>query len=91
MSLQDADCIRLVPVPHRGLGEIVPLQKKKESDPTSYTFNYQRDTYVMKSVSHRVHAFAVSFEQQTRVVKLSFTEGPQRKSSVDTHFALRKE
>ncbi|OBZ78195.1 Manganese-transporting ATPase 4 [Grifola frondosa] len=27
-TLQQADCIRIVPAPHRGLGEIVPLVKK---------------------------------------------------------------
>lgn len=50
-SLHDADCIRLIPSPHRGTGDIVPLFKKNPSDPTSYTFSYQRDTYVLKSES----------------------------------------
>ncbi|CAL1710696.1 unnamed protein product [Somion occarium] len=50
-SLEQADCIRLMPAPHRGSGEIVPLVKKTPSDPSSYTFNYQRDTYVIKSTS----------------------------------------
>ncbi|KAI0794848.1 endoplasmic reticulum Ca-transporting P-type ATPase [Abortiporus biennis] len=50
-SLQDADCVRLVPAAHRGSGEIVPLNKRDPSDEKSYTFSYQRDTYVMKSTS----------------------------------------
>ena len=49
--MQDADCIRLIPVPHRGIGEIVTLDKKVVTDPTTYTFSYQRDTYILKSVS----------------------------------------
>ncbi|PCH41918.1 endoplasmic reticulum Ca-transporting P-type ATPase [Wolfiporia cocos MD-104 SS10] len=50
-SIKDADCIRLIPAPHRGHGEIVPLVKKISSDPLSYSFNYQRDTYVLTSPS----------------------------------------
>ncbi|KAJ8082505.1 putative cation-transporting ATPase 1 [Marasmius tenuissimus] len=50
-SLLEADCIRIVPEVHRGTGEIVSLVKKNPSDPTSYTFNYQRDTYSVSSVS----------------------------------------
>ncbi|PPQ99954.1 hypothetical protein CVT24_009533 [Panaeolus cyanescens] len=50
-SLQEADCIRIVPQTHRGQGEIVPLEKKTPSDPSSYTFNYQRDTYSVASLS----------------------------------------
>lgn len=46
-SIEDADCIRLVPHAHRGQGEIVPLLKGLPSEPMSYTFNYQRDTYVV--------------------------------------------
>ncbi|KAG1795219.1 hypothetical protein EV424DRAFT_1475431 [Suillus variegatus] len=46
-SIEDADCIRLVPHVHRGQGEVVPLLKSVPSDPMSYTFNYQRDTYVV--------------------------------------------
>jgi cation-transporting ATPase 13A1 len=46
-SIEDADCIRLVPHQHRGQGEIVPLVKRVPSQPMSYTFNYQRDTYVV--------------------------------------------
>ncbi|KAF7293727.1 Cation-transporting ATPase [Mycena chlorophos] len=49
-SLKDADCIRIVPNQHRGQGEIVSLNKKLESDPNTYTFSYQRDTYVVQSV-----------------------------------------
>ena len=48
-SIQDADCIRLIPAPHRGVGEIVPLHKKDPSDAKTYTFSYQRDTYVLQS------------------------------------------
>ncbi|KAF9042913.1 cation-transporting ATPase [Panaeolus papilionaceus] len=50
-SLQEADCIRIVPQAHRGQGEIVPIDKKTPSDPSSYTFNYQRDTYSVASLS----------------------------------------
>jgi cation-transporting ATPase 13A1 len=50
-SLQDADCIRLIPLIHRGKGEIVPLIKKDSSDPSTYTFCYQRDTYILSSMS----------------------------------------
>ncbi|KAN0084090.1 hypothetical protein V8E55_007594 [Tylopilus felleus] len=50
-SIQDADCIRLVPHQHRGQGEIVPLLKRVPSQPMSYTFNYQRDTYVLAKSS----------------------------------------
>ncbi|KAG1793294.1 uncharacterized protein HD556DRAFT_1479397 [Suillus plorans] len=39
--------IRLVPYVHRGQGEIVPLLKDVPSEPMSYAFNYQRDTYVV--------------------------------------------
>ncbi|EPQ51606.1 endoplasmic reticulum Ca-transporting P-type ATPase [Gloeophyllum trabeum ATCC 11539] len=49
-SVQVADCVRIVPAPHRGQGEIVPLVKKNPSDPSTYTFSYQRDTYTIKSV-----------------------------------------
>ncbi|KAG7095136.1 hypothetical protein E1B28_005917 [Marasmius oreades] len=50
-TLVEADCIRIVPQMHRGIGEIVPLIKKNPSDPSSYTFNYQRDTYSVASIS----------------------------------------
>ena len=50
-SVEDADCIRLVPHQHRGEGEIVPLVKRIPSQPMSYTFNYQRDTYVVAKSS----------------------------------------
>jgi cation-transporting ATPase 13A1 len=50
-SIEDADCIRLVPNLHRGQGDIVRLSKKVVSDPTTYTFSYQRDTYCITSTS----------------------------------------
>ncbi|KAF9261090.1 endoplasmic reticulum Ca-transporting P-type ATPase [Marasmius fiardii PR-910] len=50
-TLLEADCIRIVPDVHRGTGEIVTLIKKNSSDPSSYTFNYQRDTYSVASIS----------------------------------------
>lgn len=50
-SLEDADCLRIVPTPHRGEGEIVPLRKKDPTNPATYTFNYQQDTYVVTSAS----------------------------------------
>ncbi|KDQ55430.1 hypothetical protein JAAARDRAFT_208707 [Jaapia argillacea MUCL 33604] len=49
-SLEDADCVRIVPAPHRGQGEIVSLVKKIPNDPTSYIFHYQRDTYTVHSI-----------------------------------------
>ncbi|KAI0045926.1 endoplasmic reticulum Ca-transporting P-type ATPase [Auriscalpium vulgare] len=48
-SLEDADCIRIIPASHRGEGEIVSLEKRIPSDPTTYTFNYQRDAYSVHS------------------------------------------
>ncbi|KAJ7049439.1 hypothetical protein C8F01DRAFT_1069054 [Mycena amicta] len=48
-SIQEADCIRIVPHQHRGQGDIVSIHKKVESDPSTYTFSYQRDTYVVQS------------------------------------------
>ncbi|KAG9309968.1 hypothetical protein JVU11DRAFT_10001 [Chiua virens] len=50
-SVEEADCIRLIPHQHRGQGEIVPLVKRVPSQPMSYTFNYQRDTYVAVKTS----------------------------------------
>ncbi|KAK7689523.1 hypothetical protein QCA50_007315 [Cerrena zonata] len=50
-SLETADRIRLIPAVHRGSGEIVPITKRIPSDLSSYTFSYQRDTYVIKSTS----------------------------------------
>ena len=50
-SLDDADCLRIIPAPHRGEGEIVPLQKKEPGNPSTYTFNYQQDTYVVTDTS----------------------------------------
>ncbi|TFK47374.1 hypothetical protein OE88DRAFT_1706075 [Heliocybe sulcata] len=49
-SFQDADSVRIIPAPHKGQGEIVPLLKKNPSDPATYTFNYQRDSYTILSV-----------------------------------------
>ncbi|KAH7929975.1 hypothetical protein BV22DRAFT_1191634 [Leucogyrophana mollusca] len=53
-SIEEADCIRLVPHLHRGQGEIVPLIKRVPSEAMSYTFNYQRDTFVVASTSPSV-------------------------------------
>ncbi|TDL20605.1 endoplasmic reticulum Ca-transporting P-type ATPase [Rickenella mellea] len=53
-SLEDADCILILPVQHRGSGGIVPLQKKTPSDPSTWIFSYQRDTYVVRSVTPTV-------------------------------------
>ncbi|KAL4072457.1 hypothetical protein V8B97DRAFT_1959372 [Scleroderma yunnanense] len=50
-SVEEADCLRLVPFSHRGQGEIVSFVKRIKSDPMSYTFNYQRDTYVVSNTS----------------------------------------
>ncbi|KAG6833024.1 hypothetical protein H0H87_012282 [Tephrocybe sp. NHM501043] len=50
-SPQEADCIRIVPHVHRGQGDIVRLEKKNVSDVNTYTFNYQRDTYTISSLS----------------------------------------
>lgn len=50
-SLETADRVRLVPTAHRGTGEIVPLIKRIPSEPNSYTFNYQQDTYVIDSLN----------------------------------------
>ncbi|KAI0732592.1 endoplasmic reticulum Ca-transporting P-type ATPase [Fomitopsis betulina] len=47
-TLANADCIRLTPAAHRGNGEIVPLVKRDDS---TYSFNYQRDTYILSSSS----------------------------------------
>ncbi|KAH9975290.1 ATPase [Lactifluus volemus] len=48
-SLAEADCIRIIPAPHRGQGEIVPLSKRVPSDPTTYSFSYQQDAYAVYS------------------------------------------
>jgi len=50
-SIEESDCIRIVPHPHRGQGDIVKLDKKNPSDSSSCTFNYQRDTYSVSSLS----------------------------------------
>lgn len=34
---------------HRGIGDIVHLHKKNPSDPATYSFSYQRDTYTVQS------------------------------------------
>jgi len=49
-SAQAADCVRIVPHQHRGQGDIVKLDKKDPADPSTYSFNYQRDTYTVSSV-----------------------------------------
>jgi cation-transporting ATPase 13A1 len=49
--LEDADCIRIVPNLHRGQGDIVRLDKKIPSNPHSYTFSYQRDTYTVSTLT----------------------------------------
>lgn len=50
-SVEEADCIRLIPLPHRGQGEIVPLVKRIKTELMTYSFNYQRDTYVASKIS----------------------------------------
>ena len=50
-SIEQADCIRIIPNLHRGKGDIVRLDKKSPSDPQSYTFSYQRDTYTFSSLA----------------------------------------
>lgn len=49
--MADANCIRIVPNAHRGQGDIVSIDKKVPSDPKSYTFSYQRDTYTVSPTS----------------------------------------
>ncbi|THG99504.1 hypothetical protein EW145_g7255 [Phellinidium pouzarii] len=48
-DVRKADCIRLVPEQFRGKGDIVSLRKKDPGDPSTYTFSYQQDTYVLVS------------------------------------------
>ncbi|KAH9942697.1 endoplasmic reticulum Ca-transporting P-type ATPase [Amylocystis lapponica] len=50
-SVEDADCIRLIPALHRGHGEIVSLLKKSPGHQNTYSFSYQQDTYVLTSSS----------------------------------------
>ncbi|KAJ3489244.1 hypothetical protein NLJ89_g11549 [Agrocybe chaxingu] len=50
-SLEDANRIRLVPHPHKGQGDIVPLTKKNPADPLTWTFSYNRDSYAVTSLS----------------------------------------
>lgn len=50
-SLEEADCIRIIPHAHRGEGEIVPLEKVQPTDPSTYKFSYQQDTYTVHSLS----------------------------------------
>ncbi|KAI0260783.1 ATPase [Gloeopeniophorella convolvens] len=49
-SLDEADCIRITPAPHRGQGEIVSLLKRVPTDPSTYTFSYQQDAYSVHSI-----------------------------------------
>ena len=48
-SIEEANCIRIVPKVHRGQGDIVPLERRDASDSNSYTFSFQRDTYIIVS------------------------------------------
>ncbi|TFK24085.1 endoplasmic reticulum Ca-transporting P-type ATPase [Coprinopsis marcescibilis] len=50
-SLEDADCIRLVPKLHRGVGDIVPIHKAESKKGVKYTFNYQRDHYLLSTTN----------------------------------------
>ncbi|KXN88703.1 putative cation-transporting ATPase 1, partial [Leucoagaricus sp. SymC.cos] len=50
-TVEEANCVRIVPKSHRGQGDIVPLERKDASDPNSYTFNYQRDIYTITSTN----------------------------------------
>ncbi|KAF8625668.1 hypothetical protein AX15_005247 [Amanita polypyramis BW_CC] len=50
-SLEDANCVRIIPHSHRGQGEIVLLGKKFVKETTQYTFHYQRDTYTISRIS----------------------------------------
>ncbi|XP_006456125.1 endoplasmic reticulum Ca-transporting P-type ATPase [Agaricus bisporus var. bisporus H97] len=50
-TVEEADCIRIVPKLHRGQGDIVPFERKDTANPNSYTFNYQRDTYTTTSIA----------------------------------------
>lgn len=50
-SLEGADCIRIVPQQHKGQGDIVKIDKKDPSQPSTWTFNYQRDIYSVTSTS----------------------------------------
>jgi cation-transporting ATPase 13A1 len=43
---------------HRGQGEIIPLVKKNPANISSYTFNYQRDTYIYESSDGATVTFA---------------------------------
>ncbi|KAF5354144.1 hypothetical protein D9756_007291 [Leucocoprinus leucothites] len=48
-NVEEANCIQIIPKLHLGQGDIVPLERKDASDPSSYTFSYQRDTYTVVS------------------------------------------
>jgi cation-transporting ATPase 13A1 len=48
-SVEDANCICITPEPHHGQGEIVPLLKPDPKDLSTFTFNYQQDTYSVYS------------------------------------------
>jgi cation-transporting ATPase 13A1 len=45
-SLQDADCIKLVPHIHRGKGEIVKRSRQDATDPMSYSSNYPNSVFL---------------------------------------------
>lgn len=49
--MAEATHIRIVPKQHRGQGDIVPLHFRDRKDISSYSFNYNRDTYTVSSVS----------------------------------------
>ncbi|KZV70146.1 endoplasmic reticulum Ca-transporting P-type ATPase [Peniophora sp. CONT] len=48
-SVQDADCVRIVPEANRGQGQIVDLIKLDPQDPSTYKFIFQQDTYTVYS------------------------------------------
>ena len=50
-SLEEADCIRIIPQQHKGQGDIIKLDKKIPSQLSTWAFNYQRDTYSVLSTS----------------------------------------
>ncbi|KAH9475933.1 Manganese-transporting ATPase 4 [Psilocybe cubensis] len=76
-SLEQADCIRIVPHQHRGQGEIVPLLKKIPSDPSSYTFSYQRDTYSLSSLNPPTFA-RLAYPSSAQPALASFLNPPPR-------------
>ncbi|KAI0029694.1 endoplasmic reticulum Ca-transporting P-type ATPase [Vararia minispora EC-137] len=46
-GVDDADCVRIVPLQNHGQGEIVSLHKPNPQDPSTFTFVYQQDTYTV--------------------------------------------